>query len=140
MDGRKRLSWGSPEWQTAQWQPIVGTPTLVPDPSTVMLSESAAMLFGRLLRFFFNLFFNRRRFRRCRFFLGLLHRLNIAEAQFGQRILYQTLFFHAEIALGLFLDHREHIDDMPRTAQVGLGAVFFFAEVQQSELNLGLGL
>src|ERR1700719_1478550 len=34
-DVRMRLSRGSPEVQTAQWQPMVGTPIDVPEPSTV---------------------------------------------------------------------------------------------------------
>src|ERR1700682_1978066 len=50
MEGRSRRSRGSLEWHTAQWQPMVGTPTLVPEPSTVMLRESAGIThcnFGR---------------------------------------------------------------------------------------------
>src|SRR6266404_2684377 len=35
MDVRIRLSRGSLEVQTAQWQPMVGTPMEVPEPSTV---------------------------------------------------------------------------------------------------------
>ncbi len=43
MEGRKRLSRGSVEVHTAQWQPIVGTPTLVPEPSTVILRGGAGI-------------------------------------------------------------------------------------------------
>jgi hypothetical protein len=43
MEGRKRLSRGSLEVQTAQWQPMVGTPTLVPEPSTVILRGGAGI-------------------------------------------------------------------------------------------------
>jgi len=35
------MSRGSVEVQTRQWQPMVGTPTLVPDPSTVIFRPSA---------------------------------------------------------------------------------------------------
>ena len=42
-EGRKRLSRGSLEVQTSQWQPMVGTPTLVPDPSTVIWIGGAAI-------------------------------------------------------------------------------------------------
>src|SRR5258706_8899916 len=38
MDGLNLLSRGSLEVQTSQWQPMVGTPILVPEPSTVMRS------------------------------------------------------------------------------------------------------
>src|SRR5579862_3480662 len=37
MEGRRRLSRGSVEEHTSQLQPMVGTPELVPDPSTVIL-------------------------------------------------------------------------------------------------------
>src|ERR1700691_3607337 len=40
-EGRSRLSRGSVEAQVAQLQPIVGTPELVPEPSTVMRNASA---------------------------------------------------------------------------------------------------
>ena len=36
MEGRSRVSRGSVEWQTSQEQPMVGTPELVPEPSTVI--------------------------------------------------------------------------------------------------------
>ena len=36
MDGRRRVSRGSVEWQTAQEQPMVATPELVPEPRTLM--------------------------------------------------------------------------------------------------------
>jgi len=36
--GRRRLSRTSADLHTTHWQPIVGTPELVPEPSTVILS------------------------------------------------------------------------------------------------------
>lgn len=47
-EGRRRLSCGSVDWQTLQVQPIIGTPTLVPEPRTRMEagSRSAGMLRG----------------------------------------------------------------------------------------------
>ena len=39
IDGRVRRSRGSDEWQTAQVQPIVGTPMEVPLPSTVSVAS-----------------------------------------------------------------------------------------------------
>jgi len=39
-EGRRRLSRGSVEAQVAQLQPMVGTPELVPEPSTVMRRDS----------------------------------------------------------------------------------------------------
>ena len=45
IEGRVRRSRGSEEWQTAQSQPMVGTPIDVPLPSTVSL---AFMLTGFL--------------------------------------------------------------------------------------------
>src|SRR5690349_13143190 len=47
MEGRSRLSRGSAEWHTAQEQPMVGTPELVPDPSTVILIGIAQDLAAR---------------------------------------------------------------------------------------------
>jgi len=55
MDGRSRLSRGSLELQTSQWQPIVGTPMLVPEPSTVMRSGVAVKRITWLLAFFHGL-------------------------------------------------------------------------------------
>src|SRR6185312_16142569 len=40
IDGRRRVSRGSVEWHTAQEQPMVGTPELVPEPSTVIFIGS----------------------------------------------------------------------------------------------------
>ena len=41
-EGRRRLSRGSSDVQTAQWQPIVGTPTLVPEPEHRNLEPEAS--------------------------------------------------------------------------------------------------
>src|ERR1700674_2000727 len=43
-DGRKRLSCGSLELHTRQWQPSVGTPMDVPEPSTVIFSGAGGMV------------------------------------------------------------------------------------------------
>src|SRR5438105_7025042 len=51
IEGRSRLSRGSVEAQVAQLQPMVGTPELVPDPSTVMRRDSdISGRRGRVLR------------------------------------------------------------------------------------------
>src|SRR5262245_21603226 len=44
MDGRRRLSRASVEVQTSQLQPTVGTPELVPDPSTVIRIPRSAIV------------------------------------------------------------------------------------------------
>ena len=43
-EGRSRLSRGSFELQTRQWQPSVGTPMDVPDPRIVILSGAEGMV------------------------------------------------------------------------------------------------
>src|ERR1051326_174282 len=144
MEGRRRLSRGSSEVQTAQPQPIVGTPTLVPEPSTTMLSESAAMLLGSLFRFFFRrwsflrLSFLRLGFFRFSFLTGRLECLHETESQLGDGVFNQALLLDAEIAPGLLLNHGEHVDGVARHSEVGFGAVLLLAEVQHSQLNLGL--
>lgn len=40
MDGRNRRSRGSGDEQTAQWQPIIGTPCDVPLPRNVIVTEA----------------------------------------------------------------------------------------------------
>jgi len=55
---------GSLELQTSQWHPIVGTPMLVPEPSTVMRSASLEKRHLRSLAFF--------------------HGLDISESEFGE--------------------------------------------------------
>src|SRR5215469_15988340 len=44
MEGRRRLSRGSFEWQTRHGQPKVGTPIEVPEPSTVILNGVCGIL------------------------------------------------------------------------------------------------
>src|SRR5215472_15010162 len=44
MEGRRRLSCGSFEWQTRHGQPKVGTPIEVPEPSTVILNGVCGIL------------------------------------------------------------------------------------------------
>lgn len=43
-EGRSRLSCGSDEVHTRQWQASVGTPMDVPEPSTVIFSGTVGML------------------------------------------------------------------------------------------------
>src|SRR5215472_5113915 len=137
MEGRRRRSRGSSEVQTAQWQPMVGTPTLVPEPSTVMRTESNGILGAALpFRGFFGLFVGFHEvagaasFRglggwRRRFFRVLLHRLDVAEAQLGQGIFDEALLFHRGVTAGLVPEHAEQIDGMARDPEVGFGAVLF---------------
>src|ERR1700676_1742263 len=42
-EGRRRLSWGSLEVQTRQWQPREGTPMEVPEPRTVSFIGAAGI-------------------------------------------------------------------------------------------------
>src|SRR5215467_9193600 len=44
MEGRRRLSCGSSEWQTRHGQPSVGTPIEVPEPRTVIFSGARGIL------------------------------------------------------------------------------------------------
>src|SRR6185437_9019584 len=46
-EGRRRLSRGSLDVHTSQWQPTVGTPELVPEPSTVILN-GLVLLFSKM--------------------------------------------------------------------------------------------
>src|SRR5260370_31773757 len=55
-------------------------------------------------------------------------------------MLDETLLFHAEIALGLVLKHRQHVDGVPRQAKVGLGALLLIAEIKNPKLHLHLRL
>src|ERR1700733_10113481 len=56
IDGRRRVSRGSVELQTSQEQPIVGTPELVPEPSTVIFKSIYARFdSGKVQRFLLDL-------------------------------------------------------------------------------------
>src|SRR5215467_7626739 len=44
IDGRRRLSCGSFEWQTRHGQPKVGTPIEVPEPRTVIFNGALGMV------------------------------------------------------------------------------------------------
>ncbi len=120
MEGRRRLSRGSAEVQTSQWQPMVGTPTLVPEPSTVIASGAAFSFLGRGFGF-------------------LVGGLDEAEAEFGERVFEQALLFEGEVALGLFDEDGEGIDVMARDGKVALGLLFAFVDGHESEEHLGLG-
>src|SRR3982751_5849875 len=109
MEGRRRLSRSSVDVHTLQLQPMVGTPTLVPDPKTVIATSGIY----------------------CRFFAGF-HRLDVAEAQFGERILDQALLVHGQIALCFIREHCEQVDGVGREAVVWGGAVFVLPEVHES--------
>src|SRR5665213_4537998 len=129
-EGRRRRSRGSSEWHTAQRQPIIGTPTLVPEPSTVIRMDSEAILRSGLLFLRFHL-------RHC---LLALHGLNKAESQLRKCVLHQALLLHRHIAPRLFLQHREQVDGMARNAEIGFGPVLFLAKVKHPEVHLGLRL
>ena len=75
MEGRRRVSRGSVERQTSQVQPIVGTPELVPEPSTVIFRSHCAVF-------------------------ELLLGLDEAEAQFGDGVIERALLLDREIAFG----------------------------------------
>ena len=125
MEGRRRLSRGSGDVHTSQWQPMVGTPTLVPEPSTVIFTAPAAShwLCGlRLSRLSFLIF----------------QHLDEAEAQLGEGVFQHALLFESEIAARLFLQHAEQVDAMARQIEIRLGLLFRRAEVHQAELHLRL--
>src|SRR5262249_44030199 len=91
IEGRRRLSRASAEVQTSHWQPMVGTPTLVPEPRTVIFSGKSGI---RLLLS-----------RRLRSLTGLVGDLDEAEAELSQRVFQQTLLFERKIAFGFFEQH-----------------------------------
>ena len=111
MEGRSRLSRGSVEWQTAQEQPIVGTPELVPEPSTVIFRPHAfAFRFGLL-------------------------RLHEAEAQFGDGIIQSALLFGRSDCL--WSSPAAWPADRYCAGQVEI-RLLFLAEGQQSQIQFGL--
>src|SRR5436190_23969731 len=104
MDGRSRLSRGSGEVQTSQWQPMVGTPTLVPEPSTVIFTRpedgmsflaGGALGFGDLWLF------------------GVFHHLHVAKAQLSEGVFQHALLCQTEVAPRFFLQDRQQIDTVP---------------------------
>ena len=107
---------------------MVGIPTLVPEPSTVIFRGSTAILRASLSLGARGLL------------LMLLHGLHEAKPQLGQCIFDEPLFFDTEIAASLLLQHREHIDGMPRYREIRPGPVFFLAEMQQPEMHFRLCL
>src|SRR5947209_524499 len=119
MEGRNRLSRGSSEVHTAQWQPMVGTPTLVPEPRTVIFAEDSTSGFLR------------------RRFGGLFRNLDKAEPQFREGIFQQALLFHGQIALGFVEQNAHQIDGVARQRQFRLG-LFIFAEGHHSKLHFAL--
>jgi hypothetical protein len=70
----------------------------------------------------------------------LLHGLHEAKPQLGQCIFDDPLFFDTEIAASLLLEHRKHIDGMPRYWEIRPGPVFFLAEMQEAQVHFRLCL
>src|ERR1043165_6640892 len=108
MEGRRRLSRGSVEVQTSQWQPMVRRPTLVPEPRTVIFSGDSGirrsglrlrgLVRGCLVRNFFGTLG------------GLVRRLDEPEAELGERIHQQAQLFERKVALGLFQKNGQDVD------------------------------
>src|SRR5215469_16218391 len=98
MEGRRRLSRGSGDRQTSHKHPMVGTPELVPDPSTVILMFGVSM---RLSTAGSGAGFRRGgRLGGLGFFLRpLLGDLHESETQFGQCIFDEPLLLNGQIAL-----------------------------------------
>src|SRR5436190_16055127 len=113
MDGRSRLSRGSVEVHTLQWHPMVGTPTLVPEPSTVIRRGTSGI---RLL---------------SRRLAGVIRDLNEAEPKLGKGILEQALLLEGEIAFSLLEQDAQHVDGVPREKKIGLG-LFVRGEAHQT--------
>jgi len=94
----------------------VGTPTLVPEPRTVIRSgvTSSAWPVG-----------------------GFVGDMDETESQLGERILQQTLLFKRKVAFSLFQQHAQHVDGVARDGQIGL-RLRLRPEVHEAELNFGL--
>ena len=91
MEGRRRLSRGSVDGTRAHVHPMVGTPELVPEPSTVMRNGGSGS--GRRWRVL-------RRISSTGFSGRLSARyLHEAEAQLGERVFDQPLLFERELPL-----------------------------------------
>ena len=73
----------------------------------------------------------------CLSFFRVVGRLHETEAQQGQRVFKQPLFFEAEIAAGLFLEHGHQIDGVARQIEIGRRLVFR-TETHQSQLHFSL--
>ena len=98
---------------------MVGTPTLVPEPRTVIVG---------------------RQFRPARLCSpGFAPGLHVAEAKLGQRVFEQARFIEAQVTARLLEQHGQHVDRVLGRAQVGLGVVFLVAEVQQAQEHLRFG-
>ena len=122
MEGRRRLSCGSFEWQTRQGQPSVGTPIEVPEPRTVIFSGvrgilpiktvghdpvsrnavQPGLLRPRSARFRLGL--------RCRLSRNGLVDLDIGHFEFAEQVEQQIVFFGSQIAFGLIVQGVEHVD------------------------------
>ena len=70
---------------------------------------------------------------------GALENLYEAEAKFGEGVLNQPLFFQGQVALGLLLDHGQHVDRMTGRTQIGLFLLALFStEGKKSHTHFGL--
>jgi hypothetical protein len=86
------LSRGSVERHTSHVQPIVGTPELVPEPSTVIFNAIADP--------------------------RILHRLHKAEPEFRNGAIERVLLVGRQVAFGLFLQHGQQIDIVARQIEI----------------------
>src|SRR6185436_17023585 len=110
MDGRVRRSRGSEDRQTAQSQPIAGTPWEVPLPRTV----TRIMVDGDLI---------------ADRFLGLDDALagaadfDKAEAELVEHLFEHLALFGREVAPGLLIEQREDLDHLGSAVEVQLGGL-----------------
>ncbi len=64
--------------------------------------------------------------------------LNETEAELGDAVFEETLFFGGQIAFGFFLKHAQQIDGMAGQGQVHFDLVVLSTKVEQAELHLRL--
>src|SRR5688572_15077262 len=86
IEGRVRRSWGSLDVQTAQAQPIIGTPCEVPVPRRVTLRFNNALSGARYL--------------------------DEPHAQFVQHLLEHLALLGSQIAAGLLIEQRQYLDHL----------------------------
>src|SRR3954463_6735478 len=131
MLGRVRLSCGSAEEQTAHWQPMVGTPIEVPLPRTV----SVAFIRYAVLGIHHSVLGAR-----CSLLLwwwsrgDCLGQFHKGHAEFEEAVLKNGLLAVADIAFGLFLKNRKHVDGMASADDVRLLWGIAFAQ-RHTELH-----
>src|SRR4051812_27555190 len=105
---RSRRSFGSVDLQTAQSQPIIGTPCDVPVPRNVIFTANEADRRRRALREDDALLA----------FLGL----DETHAELVQQVVDQLRLGRKQVALRLGLQHRQNLDHLASRGQIRLGA------------------